>query len=257
MYIDEHVHVGDYTLVSKVLKDSVYKERYRLYNALNPETIQKQDAYLKQLFCYFAMPIVLKEIGIEAANSYLQEFCKTHEDAIPVFLVGDEERIYRKNGAIILKEHFLHHNSEDWMSRQESYEYLSNVKGYLLIHCSDRIRKEYIGILRKRFPKMNIIIAHMGRDVYEDFDFTTDIINFFKDDKQIFFDVSTVKNYKIILYALEKVGDERIMFGSDFPYECKSDVNLCEFTDKINNLDISKTSKNNIFYKNAMRIIGN
>lgn len=255
MYIDAHVHVGDYNAVNTALKGTVYKQRYRLYSALNAETVQKQEEYLQQLLCYFAIPIVLKEIGIKQANIYLQEFCKTHESAIPVFFVGDEENVYKQNSSIILKEHFLHHDSEEWINRRESYEYLSSVNGFLLIHSADKVRKEYIKTLRKNFPKMNIIIAHMGRNVFEEFDYTTDIINCFKDDRQVFFDISTVKNDNIILYALNTIGDERILFGSDFPYECKSDVKLWDFTERIKSLDIPKTSKDNIFYKNAIRIV--
>lgn len=256
MYIDAHVHVGDYNLVNKVLKESVYKQRYRLYSSLDPEIVEKQEDYLLQLLCYFAMPIVVKEIGVKESNSYLKEFCKTHENAIPVFFVGDREEVYKEGGALILKEHFIHHNYREWKNREESYCYLESNDGYLLIHSADDIRKEYINSLRKKFPKMNIIIAHMGRNVFEDYKFTTEIIDYFKEDKQVFFDISTVKNDNIILYALNALGDERILFGSDFPYECKKDIKLWDFTDRIKALDIPKTSKDNIFYKNTMRILG-
>lgn len=254
-YIDTHVHIGEYHKIKEILQNSPFKKQYRLYSAIDAEVIKFAESYLGQCEAFLVMPIVLKELNIEVENDYVLEFCEQKAKAIPMLLVGDSLKKYSENGIRFLKEHFLYHNSTEWEKRKKSYEYLNSIKGFLLIHSFDIERIEYIRNLRDKFPDMHIIIAHMGRNVWENYEFTISIINAFKLDLGILFDISTITNVEIIRYAIKTIGSKRLLFASDFPYEFKIGMNVQTFAQKINCLDISEEEKENIFYKNAINIM--
>ena len=257
LYIDSHVHVGDATLVEKYVTTSEYRNRIRLYAALDSECVATQEEYLEGCNKYFGIPIVLKEIDVHSANEYLEEFVGNHEACIPVFLVGDDVQMYSRNDAWILKEHFLHHKADKWRERKSSYAYLNERGGYLLIHSSDSVRIDYVSMLREYYPNMKIIIAHMGRNVYEDTIFSESVIDAFADDENVFFDISTIKNPQILLYACQMIGVERILFGSDFPYEYKKDWKREEIFATLEQTGLCKEDMTKILYSNALRIIEN
>ena len=255
-YIDSHVHIGDADLVEKYVTTSPLRNQIRLYSALTAEVVKQQEAYLRSCERYLGLPIILKEITIPEANAYLENFAASHTSCLPAFLVGDEEARYQRNHSRILKEHFLHHSLENLEERKSSYAYLNSLgNGYLLIHSLDLGRIEYIQMLRKEYPHMKIIIAHMGRNVYEEFEFSKNVIDAFRDDEAIWFDTSTIKKEAILQYALQTIGDERILFGTDFPYECQENLSQNHFFEMISRAKLTSTSYQNILYHNAKRVM--
>ena len=137
------------------------------------------------------------------------------------------------------------------MDRTNYYDFLNSNDGYLLIHCKDKIRVEYIQKLISNFPNMNIIIAHLGRDTYEKPEFIMQVINNFKDNEKVMFDLSTIHNIDNLLYSIDKVGTCRILYGSDFPFEFKNLYEIKEFKQKILN---TIGYEENIFEKNFENI---
>ena len=257
LYIDSHVHIGDATLVEKYVTTSEYRNRIRLYAALDSECVATQEDYVNGAAKYFGIPIVLKEIDVHSANEYLEKFAMSHAGCIPVFLVGDDVEVYSRNNATILKEHFLHHKADKWRERKASYAYLNECGGYLLIHCSDSVRIDYVSMLREYYPNMKIIIAHMGRNVYEDPAFSENVIDVFADDEDVFFDTSTIQHPQILEYAYQTIGAERILFGSDFPYEYKKDWDREEIFTTLKKTNICEEDMMKILHSNALRIIEN
>jgi len=253
--IDTHVHIGAYGKIKYIVENSQYKEKYRLYSAIEPKILNQIDNYLEQCESIFAMPMVLKELDIAEENKYVLQFCKICSKAIPVLLVDDEIKIYEENNIHILKEHFLYHNSAEWINRKTSYEYLNSIDGFLIIHSSDTERIDYIKLLMKNFPRINIIIAHMGRNVFEEYDFTISVINEFKNNPKIYFDISTISNAQILSYAVQQISSTRILFASDFPYEFKFEISVERLIKNLNILNLPNEIKDNIFYHNAKKII--
>lgn len=254
-YIDTHVHIGDYDKIKIIIETSQYRTQYRLYSAIDPESIRQADDYLEQCESFIAMPIVLKELSVREENEFVLNYCRNNRKAIPMLLVGDNPKRYERNKIRFLKEHFLYHDSSQWEERRDAYEYLNLIHGFLLIHSADTIRIPYIKDLRAMFPNMNIIIAHMGRNVWENYDFTILVIEAFKDDSKIWFDISTITDLKILEYAIKVIGSKRLLYASDFPYEFKCGMTVQTFAQKINSMNISDEEKNNIFYQNATKIL--
>jgi len=216
---DAHLHLFSYDRVINILQTSQNKNKYKLYNSIDQSIIQNTDKYLETIDDFFAIPIIFKEINIEEENKYVLETCCNLKKGIPVTLIDKNENFKGNYNSLIFKEHFLLHKFEAWKDRSLYYEYLNEKEGFLILHCKDDIRLMYINKLLDNFPKINIIIAHLGRNVYEDNNFVLKIINSFKFRDNVFFDISTINNFENILTALNIVGYKRLLYGSDYPYE--------------------------------------
>ncbi len=92
-----------------------------------------------------------------------------------------------------------------------------------------------------KYPNMKLIIAHLGSEEH---------IQAVKDAKygNIYVDTSGIASSKnnIIEYAVEKIGSEKIFFGTD-TYSCAFQRGRIEFA------NISERAKENIFGQNAKR----
>lgn len=247
---DSHIHIGDYNELSDILENSIYKDKYKVYSCIKKEVLLEQKEYLSKVKDFFAIPHVFKESNIQKNNEYVLDFCKNSNKGVPVLVVDNNSNYTGNYDSKIFKEHFLLNNYEDRSNRSLYYDYLSENEGYLLIHCKDNIRIEYINYFINSYPNMNIIIAHLGRDTYENYSFINNILETFKGNEKVLFDVSTIHNVDNIKNAVKKVGNERILYGSDFPFEV---ANYQEFNNSvetiINNFDnnTSETILNNNF----------
>lgn len=247
---DSHVHVGDANLSKSIIENSIYKNKYRLYSSVDYKVMDQIDDYLSNVDAYFAMPIIFKEISIPVENNFLKDYCKNHPGAVEVPLI-DPSVCYNNLEHYIYKEHFLLHDYNLFEERLNHYTHLNQNRGFLILHCKDRIRIDYVKKINNFFPNINIIVAHLGRNATEDCTFCKEVIDCFCSYDNIFFDISTVKNIELISYAVYKCGSSRILFGTDFPYEKQYDQKIDEYIDMIMKLNISLTEKENVLYNNA------
>jgi len=75
-------------------------------------------------------------------------------------------------------------------------------------------------------------------------------ISYYFRNGNIFMTTSGITDQDVILYAIDTIGIDHIIFGSDYPYE-----NVKVQTDAIKSLPISNEDKDKIFYKNAEKYI--
>lgn len=250
---DSHVHIGDYKLNLYLLENSIYRNKYKLYSCIDSKVLSKQDQYISRLDDFFALPLFFKESNIRMCNEYVLNYCNEIKKGIPVLLIDDNINYDDTYKIALFKEHFLLHKYEDWNKRSLFYDFLNENEGYLLIHCRDNIRIEYINQLLHAYKKMNIIIAHLGRNSYEDYEFIDNVLNNFKNNEKIFFDISTIHNLLNVQNSIQKIGSERIFYGSDFPFEV-DDYNVF-FNERNDILSIlSSNESDNIFEKNFENI---
>lgn len=247
---DSHVHVGEMQKIKDIVQNSIYKNRYRLYSSVDYRVVSEIDNYLDNVEGYFAMPIVFKEISIKEENKFLHEYCKRHSNALEVPLIDSYNNCDIIDNSIY-KEHFALHDYRALQSREKYYSFLNKINGFLILHCKDSVRIEYINAIVKKYPKINIIIAHLGRDVYENFSFCKNVIDAFYGFENIFFDISTITNEDLIKYALNRCGSTKILFGTDFPYEKNCGQTIYDYCNMIMDLKISLKDKEKIFFENA------
>ncbi len=104
--------------------------------------------------------------------------------------------------------------------------------------------------IAEKFPDLTIVAAHMGG--MRLFDEVEDCLagKF----KNVYFDTGAVSDYissEQLFRIIEKHGAEKILFASDAPWD-----DPLKETEMINNLPLSQSDKDLIFYGNAERLIG-
>lgn len=259
MLIDTHIHIGDRDECHYIVNNSKYRNIYRLYSCIKPDVILETDRYLQDVDKYFAIPLFFFETDIDEANTKLIDKVENDKKAIPVLLLPRNNSVEKTSEMMnyrILKEHFSLHSPSDISDRNESYDYLSQIGGILLLHTLENDTLSHVQRLRKEFPNMIILLAHLGRNSRCDYEFTKNVIdNLYHDDK-IITDISTVNNELLIRYAIDKYGKDRVLYGSDFPFEKES--NCCEedFMQAALKANLNDDEKECLFYKNAERVIG-
>jgi predicted TIM-barrel fold metal-dependent hydrolase len=118
----------------------------------------------------------------------------------------------------------------------------------LLFHCgADEYSNPHnLGNLARRFPEATIIMAHLGEEAwFEAIALAGSLPN-------IILDTTGSQNwYRIINYALDMVGEDRIVFGMDFPaYNPGPEIS------KVRDADITEAQKQKIMGGNAARLLG-
>lgn len=258
MIIDTHLHIGDRNNCKEILRTSKFKDLYRLYSCLDVDTINETDRFIDKIDNFFAIPIVFCETDIIGANQYVLDYSMKHEKAIPVLLIGDNcnfERIASMSKYNIFKEHFSLHSCDGVSERNMIYDYISSSNGYLLLHTFQEKTYDHVIYLRKMFPNMKIIIAHLGRDSFASWDYTKNMIDLLSKDKNMLTDISTIKNIDLIKYAIKMYGSNRVLFGTDFPYEVSSEIKLEKYLENIYSLNLRSNDIDNILFNNALNII--
>ena len=95
IFKDAHIHIGEYLSIKKILNNSQYLNKYKLYSCINPEIVKQQDEYLKTTDDFFAIPIIFKEINIQSENKYITNFCARIGKGTPVTLLNDNKHFNR------------------------------------------------------------------------------------------------------------------------------------------------------------------
>lgn len=258
MIIDSHVHIGNEKECEKIIKTSKYKDIYKIYSCINPKTINDTNVFLKDVDNFFAIPLFFCETNIEQANKMLIKEVENNPKAIPILLLCKNQNI---NNLIfllnynILKEHFTLHNPKDISDRNETYDYLNSQEGFLLLHTLSNSTYEHVINLRHEYPKMKIIVAHLGRNGKGEYDFTADMIDKLYSDENIYTDISTIENPELIKYAFKKFGNSRILYGSDFPFEKNPGITESEYMKPALMANLTDNDYDRLFYRNALDII--
>ncbi len=258
MIIDSHVHIGNENECEKIIKNSSYKDIYKIYSCINPKTIRDQEVFIREVDNFFAIPLFFCETDIEKANAELIRQIENNPKAIPILLMCKNQHL---NNLIfmlnynILKEHFTLHSPKDISDRNATYDYLNSQEGFLLLHTLSNNTYQHILKLRKEYPKMKIIVAHLGRNGACDYNFTTDMIEKLHKDDNIFTDISTIENPDLIRYAFKKFGSSKILYGSDFPFEKEPGIREKDYIQPAMRAKLKENEYDNLFYRNAKEII--
>ncbi len=117
----------------------------------------------------------------------------------------------------------------------------------MLFHCgADEYSNPHnLGNLAARFPEAKMIMAHMGEEAW------FEAIAIAGKYHNIILDTTGSQNwYRILNYALDMVGEDRIVFGMDFPaYNPGPEIS------KVRDADIAEAQKKKIMGENAVRIL--
>lgn len=242
---DVHIHVGDSSIINQ---------------KMSPDEIPH---YREKLGIDHLMIFSL-DVDIEENNQKVIELSKNNDFIHGLIWVqhsriDDDVEILKNElgrGIVGVKFHGVFENKP---VSDVVYEPILNVlnekSAILLIHCgrfkdgSPESNSSYVHALdvAKKFPNIKVILAHMGGN---DTSVVKKAITAAKDIPNAFFDTSGISTPYRVEYAVEQIGPERILFGSDFPW--------CSFRSMywgVEDALISEDDKELIFVKNFLKLV--
>jgi predicted TIM-barrel fold metal-dependent hydrolase len=203
---DAHVHIG---------QDSIIRKRVSANNLLN--YVRNHD--LKQILAFSS------DIQYQHYNRALENLLQRHKEIyglVKVSLDYDQRETFRllKNPKFIgIKIHPSLDRAPVTHKRYiPLFKRLEKIGKIALIHCG---RWQEVASFRFAFniaddyPELKIIIAHMGGIEYG---YCKDTIQLAQYTDNVWLETSNCYLPIIIENAVKKLGDSRILFGSDYPW---------------------------------------
>lgn len=124
-----------------------------------------------------------------------------------------------------------------------------------LIDCAGR----YLDMKRisEKFPNAKIIVAHFGKYLCEDKELIDKFISLAETHENIYLDTSGVVLTHKIREAVDKVGSDKIVFGTDGPQREPDTVSFAiKEIKKIKSLNLKTEDEENILGKTILEILG-
>lgn len=240
--IDAHVHVfhPDHRLIQM---SEQMKRQYWVNELIEPITVEQTASCDTLVFpdrevTHVAFGFPSLEYDIEADNAYLQDaipsrgwFCLVV--LRPQWSAERVEAELNKPGVIGLKPYyslisfnpdtrdqhleasifdFLPHHVLEVADRLASWVTLHVPKADRLAH-PDNVRE--IKLIRERYPNVRLVIAHLGRSYT--LPHAQESLPHFRHDPGLYFDCSAVLNPDVLRFALETIGPNRFLYGTDNP----------------------------------------
>lgn len=260
---DAHLHYGLRDQVEKIIEVSLVAKEFPCYNMVQIKTM---DGYEKQFAEHCVdrtvlVPFVFREQSAREENALVLEYAR--QDPLrrfPYALLDESDpdflgRHFRD--FVGVKEHVVRSKSQLTESKKVIFEQLRDHNMTLLIH-SERIRREaYLLAVLENFPGIKIQIAHMGRGLPGDTQMICRMLEVFRPYETVTFDTSTTREPWVVERAVQTVGAERILYGSDLPFYIDSpDEDIMDAQIRqILNADITDDQREAIFCKNFVHWI--
>ena len=205
MIIDGHTHLGLESFIVKKIPDwKLKKPAFQVKMENKVETlIDGMDKSGVDKSVVFPFP--LEEIDSVAANEYVLNGALEYPSRIiPFALVDHEPERWINLGARGFKQHFL--------------------------LAPERFNSSEAMAILNIAPNLKLIIAHMGRQVPNTGEGVLKLASELRDKPNVYFETSTVYDPDVIGAVVDIVGDGRVIFGSDFPFnsDIKEDSVLYE-----------------------------
>ncbi len=198
---------------------------------------EEEVSYINDVICMYAK----ESADVIKGYAYV---CPEHRNALDVVKRGIEEQ-----NMVGVKIWVSEYCDSDIVSPLAEKIIDYNVP--LLIHSSKKstsqVAKENTSVnirnLALRYPELKIIMAHIDGNCYNGVQIVREL-------KNVWVDVSGSSNRtNEIEYAVENLGDDRILFGSD--------LTGCSFAipyGKVMEAEVSDLVKEKIFYKNTLKL---
>lgn len=102
----------------------------------------------------------------------------------------------------------------------------------------------HIANIARRHPKTKILMAHLGGNCYDGIPCIRDLKNVWVDTSG-----STFFHGDDLNYTVEQIGAERVLFGTDMPGGCGSNIG------QVLGAELTDAQRDLIFYKNAQKLL--
>ena len=262
--VDVHCHFFPQQLFNAIWE---YFEQYawNITYKGTPEELAKQ--LTKMGVRYFSVLNYAHKPGIaENINRWTEMFSTSHEGALPFFTIYPEdpgnhlmaEQLLTKGFTGIKLQPLVQkfHVADDRIN--SVYETIIKYNAWAMLHTGTApysnglVGVKYFRELMKKFPDLNVIVAHMGGYEFDDFFELLEIHPNMRLDTTMIFTQTDVFDTSFPDRLIDRFIHyrDRIFFGSDFPnipYGYEESIN------GLLRLGLEKNVYENVFYKNAKR----
>ncbi|MCX6579321.1 MAG: amidohydrolase family protein [Candidatus Aminicenantes bacterium] len=205
-------------------------------------------------------------VALEKANHYTVAISRRYPDKfIPFTVIDYKPGYWLENGVKGFKEHVYGQriqkdsNGKNIFSQEfkDTYRYMEQHGIPLLLHAGvnrvERLKQDIF----KDTPGLVVILAHLGADFPESNNHRPQLeqvkttLNALKDYPTLHFDISAIKEPDILQAGLDIVGSEKLIFGSDFPFN--KPLESLQLLKSVKNL--SAKDLENILYNTIIKVL--
>jgi len=221
---DAHLHYGDPGPLRAITENSPLRERFPCYQTVQYGRMDDYEARFAEngVERSVLVPFVFREVDKARESIRVLDYARRYPVKYYGYaLVDDEEPGFADRHAaemVGLKQHIVLHETELTDIRKDICASLQDHELILLLHTHGDKRIGYVTEIVKNFPRLKIQIAHMGRGKPGDLPFIYQVLEAMRPFENVFFDTSTVRQSEVVSRAVDMVGPERILYGSDFPF---------------------------------------
>jgi predicted TIM-barrel fold metal-dependent hydrolase len=182
-----------------------------------------EDAFVRhQVERTVLVPFVFREQDIPEENAVVLDYARRDpEHRYPYALLDEADPGFigrRRREYVGVKEHFVRSRSVLTPEKEAVFEQVRDYGLTLLLHSERVSRGEYILSILKKFPGIKLQIAHMGRGLPGDTEMIGEMLEMFRPYETVTFDTSTIRESWAVERAVDTVGAQRVLYGSDFPF---------------------------------------
>ncbi len=174
----------------------------------------------------FAYP--LEEVDASEANRYVLEAHRAFPERIyPFALIGDDADYWLREGVRGFKQHAILQRPERF-DLTRAYRTIREGGVPLIIHAWSGPGlpsvAEQVRVALRAAPGLKVIVAHMGRSTPNTSEGVDESLGGLSDEGTVFFETSTVRDPEALARAVRIVGEDRVLFGSDLPFNSHLDA---------------------------------
>lgn len=240
--IDAHTHIASTEHRLRPMTDAMRRQYWvnELFEPIDAPTAERcyRTVFPNRTFSCLAFGMPDLDFDLEANNRYLQDECPKrgwHSLALlrPQWSQDQIVKQLDEPGVIGVKPYYslISYNPETRDAHLEAsiFEYLphhaleilNDRHSWVTLHVPraarlghpDNVRE--VREIRRRYPNISLVIAHLGRCYTEPH--AREALPQLADDPGLYFDTSAVLNPACHRLALEVIGPDRIVYGSDNP----------------------------------------
>lgn len=221
---DAHLHYGHGEELKRMAESSALRRQFPCYSMVQFDRMDDYEARFQehQVERSVLVPFVFREVDKKRENRLCIDYARAHPGKYFPYAILDEADpglLSRHAGEIVgLKQHIVLHDTALTPARKEICAELQERELIFLLHTHADQRIEYVTELVKNFPRLKIQVAHMGRGKPGDTAFIRQVMEALRPYENVFFDTSTVRQSEMVTMAVNMIGAERLLYGSDFPF---------------------------------------
>jgi predicted TIM-barrel fold metal-dependent hydrolase len=257
--IDCHVHIGLESFITAeipAVKRARPAFQDRMENRVERQ-LELMDAKGIARAVVFGFP--LEEIDRVAANEYVLDAASRYPDRfLPFMLVGDDTEHWLEKGARGFKQQDILYAPERF-DLIRAYSVMAEAGVPMLIHFRHRPDASVAQQARRvieQVPALKLIVAHMGRRIPNDAAGVIDTMRGLADLPNVYFETSTVRSAAAIEASLAIAGADRVLFGSDFPFNSYAEADpLGNELAIVADAAIPTSAKTKILSTNTLRLL--